>query len=218
MGSNKLLNNADYFMIKAPSTALPITTRQKKRAVDLAIVIPSLILSAPLFLIIALLVRFSSGSPVLFRQKRVGEGGQTFNMYKFRTMVNGSDKFDPERYDERNHKVADDPRVTRIGRFLRKTSLDELPQLYNVLRGDMSMVGPRPELPWIVATYQPWQLERLAVPQGITGWWQINGRSKNPMHLNVEFDVYYVRNHSLTLDLLILLRTPFVVLLGIGAF
>lgn len=205
-------------MIDVPSTTLPVSARQFKRLADIALSSVMLVLAAPIFLLISVALRISSGSPVIFRQMRVGEGGQLFEMYKFRSMVPLDANFDAENYDERTHKSAADPRITKIGRILRKTSLDELPQLINVLRGDMSMVGPRPELPWIVSGYQQWQLERLTVPQGITGWWQINGRSKNPMHENVEFDVYYVRNYSLWLDCQILFRTPFTVLFGIGAF
>jgi lipopolysaccharide/colanic/teichoic acid biosynthesis glycosyltransferase len=115
-------------------------------------------------------------------------------------------------------KRKDDPRVTRIGRFLRRFSLDELPQLWNVLKGEMSLVGPRPEQLWLVDQYEPWQRKRFAVPQGITGWWQINGRSDKPLHLNTEDDLYYVYNYSVWLDIWILLRTPLAVLQGKGAF
>jgi len=108
--------------------------------------------------------------------------------------------------------------VTPVGRFLRRYSLDELPQLVNVLVGDMSLVGPRPELPSLVERYQPWQMKRFAVPQGLTGWWQISGRSSKAKHLHVEDDLYYIRNYSILLDVQILLRTPFAVLRGEGAF
>jgi lipopolysaccharide/colanic/teichoic acid biosynthesis glycosyltransferase len=116
------------------------------------------------------------------------------------------------------HKVRNDPRVTRIGRFLRRTSLDEFPQVYNVLRGEMSLVGPRPEIPELVEKYDPWQRKRFAVPQGISGWWQVNGRSDKPMHLHTEDDLYYVQNYSLWLDIAILVRTFWAVLRGKGAF
>lgn len=116
------------------------------------------------------------------------------------------------------HKSDPDPRVTRVDRILRKTSLDELPQLVNILRGEMSLVGPRPKLPNLVEKYEPWQRKRFAVPQGITGWWQVNGRSNKPMHLNTEDDLYYVQNYSLLLDLQILLKTILVVFRGKGAF
>jgi lipopolysaccharide/colanic/teichoic acid biosynthesis glycosyltransferase len=112
----------------------------------------------------------------------------------------------------------DDPRVTRFGRWLRKTSFDEFPQLWNVIRGDMSMVGPRPEMPFIVERYEPWQMRRLDVPQGITGLWQIAGRKQLPLHLNLEYDFYYIRNWSLLLDVVILLRTFPAVFFGSGAY
>jgi lipopolysaccharide/colanic/teichoic acid biosynthesis glycosyltransferase len=116
------------------------------------------------------------------------------------------------------HKTNDDPRVTRIGRKLRRTSLDELPQLINVLRSEMSLVGPRPEMPYIALEYEPWQWQRFRVPPGITGWWQVNGRSDKPMHLHTEDDLYYIQNYSFWLDLRILLKTIIVVLHGHGAY
>jgi len=115
-------------------------------------------------------------------------------------------------------KRRDDPRITRVGRFMRRTSLDELPQLFNVLMGDMSLVGPRPELPWLVERYEPWQRKRFAVPQGITGWWQVNGRSDKPMHLSTEDDLYYIQNYSILLDIIILWKTLTAVLKRRGAF
>ena len=118
----------------------------------------------------------------------------------------------------RKIKRPGDPRITPLGAFLRRFSLDELPQLINVLRGDMSLVGPRPELPQLVATYEPWQHVRHVVPPGMTGWWQINGRSEVPMHLNTQLDLYYIQHYSVLLDLKILARTASVVIRGRGAF
>jgi len=163
-------------------------------------------------------------SPVLFTQKRVGEDGEIFDMCKFRTMVADADKrfssvlgHDSEGNLIFKHK--DDPRITRIGRFLRRSSIDELPQLFNVLKGEMSLVGPRPELPFVVETaYEPWQRKRFAVPPGITGWWQISGRSDNPMHLHTEDDLYYISHYSLLLDLQILWKTVGAVVKGKGAY
>jgi lipopolysaccharide/colanic/teichoic acid biosynthesis glycosyltransferase len=116
------------------------------------------------------------------------------------------------------HKHRADPRVTRVGGVLRRFSIDELPQLVNVIKGEMSLVGPRPELPWMVDRYEGWQRKRFAVPPGITGWWQISGRSDRPMHLHVEDDLYYIQNYSIWLDLRILSRTVGVVLSGQGAY
>jgi lipopolysaccharide/colanic/teichoic acid biosynthesis glycosyltransferase len=174
-------------------------------------------------LVIAIAIRLETKGPALFRQRRVGENGRLFDMLKFRTMVADAEARQGEvltKIDtgELVHKRRDDPRVTRVGRLLRRYSLDEFPQLINVLRGDMSLVGPRPELPWLVEKYNPWQRKRFAVPQGITGWWQISGRSDKPMHLNTDDDLYYVYNYSLWLDLWILLRTPLAILKGRGAF
>ena len=144
-------------------------------------------------------------------------------MIKFRSMYQDAEKRWQEvakRDKDGNliHKQTDDPRITRIGRFLRRTSLDELPQLLNVIYGEMSLVGPRPEIPYITAEYEPWQWQRFRVPPGITGWWQVNGRSDKPMHLHTEDDLYYIQNYSFWLDLRILLMTVLVVLRGQGAY
>jgi lipopolysaccharide/colanic/teichoic acid biosynthesis glycosyltransferase len=114
--------------------------------------------------------------------------------------------------------MPDDPRVTRVGRFLRRTSLDEIPQLFNVLKGEMSLVGPRPEMPNLVEKYDLWQRKRFTVPQGMTGWWQVNGRSDKPMHLHTDEDLYYVQNYSIWLDLQIIFKTIWVVLRRKGAY
>jgi exopolysaccharide biosynthesis polyprenyl glycosylphosphotransferase len=210
-------------MLDLRAPALNDYQRMVKRAFDLAISIfvlpPSLILMG----IIALMIRLEGSGPILFSQQRVGENGRLFRMYKFRTMVPNAEQMrhTVERIDDEGnliHKSMNDPRVTRIGRFLRRTSLDELPQLFNVISGDMSLIGPRPELPYLVEKYEPWQRTRFAVPQGITGWWQVNGRSDKPMHLHTEDDLYYVRNYSLILDIRILLKTIATVFRGRGAY
>ncbi|NQU43776.1 sugar transferase [bacterium] len=166
----------------------------------------------PFALLFALLIRLDSRGPVLFVHERIGQGGRVFRMYKFRTMY-----LDSEPYAEAPQDQSD-PRVTRFGRFLRKTSLDEIPQVLNVLRGDMSLVGPRPEMPFIVKTYVEWQKARLRVKPGVTGLWQVAGRKNLPLHFNLEYDFYYVKNQSLALDIEILIRTIPAVLLSKGAF
>jgi exopolysaccharide biosynthesis polyprenyl glycosylphosphotransferase len=194
-----------------------------KRVFDLAVCGTLLLLVLPVMSLVALAVRLDSPGPVLFKQKRIGENGRPFVMYKFRSMVADAEVRAREviqRDASGNviHKVRNDPRVTRVGAIIRRTSLDELPQLFNVIKGDMSLVGPRPELPWLVEMYEPWQYVRFAVPQGITGWWQINGRSDKPMHLHTHDDLYYVQNYSLLLDIQILWKTLPAMLKKKGAF
>lgn len=194
-----------------------------KRLMDLVLASIGLLLLWPLMLVVAIAIKLEDGGPILYSSARVGENGRIFYMHKFRSMVVNADKLQHiVNHVDENGKVlfkhADDPRITRLGRFLRRTSIDELPQLFNVIKGEMSLVGPRPELPWLVETYEPWQRKRFAVPQGITGWWQVNGRSDNPMHLHTDQDLYYVQHYSLWLDIQILWRTLSVVLRGRGAY
>jgi exopolysaccharide biosynthesis polyprenyl glycosylphosphotransferase len=210
-------------MLAVRAPAINEQQRIAKRIFDL--VIGSLMLATlwPLMLLISALIRRDSPGPAIFRQTRIGENGLPFEMYKFRTMVENAESLRHvvETEDENGnllHKSPTDPRITRIGHFLRRTSVDELPQLFNVLRGNMSLVGPRPELPYIVEKYQPWQHARHSVPPGITGWWQVNGRSDKPMHLHTEDDIYYVKNCSIWLDIQILLKTTLVVFLKKGAY
>jgi len=210
-------------MLDLRAPALSETQRLMKRAFDLLLVFLSTPLLLPVMALIAVAIRLEGPGPVLFRQPRVGENGRIFQMLKFRTMVPDAEALRHlvESRDEQGqliHKHANDPRVTRVGRWLRQSSLDELPQAFNILIGDMSLVGPRPELPYLVEKYQSWQRRRFAVPQGLTGWWQVNGRSDRPMHLNTEDDLYYVQNYSVFLDMLILIKTVGVVLRGKGAF
>jgi len=197
--------------------------RMVKRTFDLVITIALLPIILPLMGIIAMAIRLGSPGKVLLKQPRAGENGRIFMMFKFRTMIDNAEEMRHlvEKHDEGGriiHKTTDDPRVTRLGRILRRTSLDELPQFFNVLKGDMSLVGPRPELPYLVEQYEPWQRQRFVVPPGMTGWWQIQGRSERPMHLNTDDDLYYVQNHSLLLDIYILVKTIGVVILGKGAY
>lgn len=193
-----------------------------KRAVDIVAAAAGLILTTPIWLIAALAVKTDSAGPVFFRQVRVGRDGRLFTLYKFRSMtVDAEDSLidlrDRNEADGPYFKVAADPRITRIGRWLRRYSVDELPQLLNVLRGDMSLVGPRPPLPGEVAEYPDWFRRRLTVPPGMTGLWQVSGRFLLPFHEAARLDVFYVDHWSFGLDLKILLRTPLVVLSGRGA-
>jgi exopolysaccharide biosynthesis polyprenyl glycosylphosphotransferase len=182
-----------------------------KRAFDLVGAAAGIALAAPLMAWVAWRLR-REGTRPFFVQERVGQGGRTFRMWKFRTL---REECEPYAVAPR---AAGDPRVTPFGRWLRATSIDELPQLWNVLRGEMSLVGPRPEMPFIAAGYDDWQRRRLAVKPGITGLWQILGRKDLPMHENLQYDFYYIRNRSLVLDLSILLRTVGAVLSRRGAF
>ncbi|MCC6148055.1 MAG: sugar transferase [Anaerolineaceae bacterium] len=210
-------------MLDLRAPALTEYQRIGKRAFDLVVsglMIPFLL---PVMGVVAMLIRLDSGGPVLYRAKRVGENGKLFMMHKFRTMVQGADRMvnQPFYLDELGrpvYKTPNDPRITRFGAFLRKTSLDELPQIWNVIRGEMSLVGPRPELPTLVEKYAPWQRKRFTVPQGITGWWQVHERSDKPMHLHTEEDLYYVQNYSIWLDFQILMKTLSAVLRGKGAY
>lgn len=183
-----------------------------KRAMDLVVTV----LLAPVWLpaaaVIALLILIEDGRSILFSQRRVGLGGDEFTLWKFRTMRADSDPYAVAPTDPR------DARVTRVGRFLRKTSLDEIPQFWNVLNGSMSMVGPRPEMPFLVKQYEEWQRSRLDVKPGLTGLWQVVGRKNLPLEFNIEYDLWYIRNRSLLLDFIIVLKTVPAVLFGRGAF
>ena len=183
-----------------------------KRIVDVAGAVVGLILFGPLMLWCARKIVRESTGPALFRQGRVGRDGKTFEIYKFRTMYENAEHYEVAPHD------GSDPRITPFGRWLRGTSIDELPQLYNVLKGEMSLVGPRPEMPFIVETYDEWQRRRLSVKPGITGLWQILGRKDLPMHENLQYDFYYIRNRSLSQDLSIMVRTVGAVLFRRGAF
>ena len=191
-----------------------------KRGFDLVFTSLSLIVALPMMLIVGTVIILLDGFPVFFHQDRVGENGRLFKIHKFRTMVINSVATTGFLDDNGNqiHKIRNDPRITKLGRFLRRFSLDEIPQLFNVLAGEMSIVGPRPELPAIVEKYERWQRKRLSVPPGITGWWQVTGRSDKLMHLHTEDDIYYVLNYSIWLDIRIIIRTVWVVLIGLGSF
>jgi exopolysaccharide biosynthesis polyprenyl glycosylphosphotransferase len=197
--------------------------RVTKRVMDMVLSTVGLVVLSPLLILIWIAVKLDSPGPGLFVTERIGENGTIFHMYKFRTMIRDAQKFQPDVVDadaegRTVYKIKNDPRVTRLGKWLRRTSLDELPQLVNILKGEMSLVGPRPEQPFITKTYDHWQWERLSVPPGLTGWWQVSGRSDVPMNLNTQYDIYYVRNYSPALDLKILLKTLGTVISGKGAY
>jgi exopolysaccharide biosynthesis polyprenyl glycosylphosphotransferase len=210
-------------MLDLRAPALTDYQRLVKRVFDLLLTILFLPINLVLMGLISIAIKLEGPGEIIFRQNRVGENGRIFEMLKFRTMIPGAEELKEEvgMVNSRGdlvYKSLDDPRVTRIGRFLRRTSLDELPQMINILKGEMSLVGPRPELPYLVDEYQPWQYKRFAVPQGLTGWWQVNGRADKPMHLHTEDDLYYIENYSVFLDLLILIKTIGAVIKGQGAF
>ncbi len=214
----------------------PVTTasRAAKRLMDLALAVPVVIALSPLLALIALLVRLDSPGPALFIQPRVGGrfrrgrwALETFPFRKFRTMRLNADPDVHRQHVMRfiagedqaavDHKIQNDARITRVGRWLRRFSLDELPQLWNVLTGDMSLVGPRPPIPYEVEVYTPEQMRRLAAKPGITGLWQVSGRSLTTFDGMVELDIEYARRQSLLFDLRILLKTIAVTLSGTGA-
>jgi exopolysaccharide biosynthesis polyprenyl glycosylphosphotransferase len=205
--------------------------RYTKRSFDVAAAGLILLLAWPLLLVIAVAIKLDSRGPVLYRQERIGENGRRFNIVKYRSMVANADPKIHEAHVTRlirenvslhesgqaTLKMAADPRITRVGRFLRKTSLDELPQLLNVIRGEMSLVGPRPPLPYEVAVYQDWHKRRLEAIPGVTGLWQVEGRNRVSFDEMVRLDLAYIERQSLWLDIKILFRTPFSMLKGHGA-
>lgn len=197
--------------------------RAWKRLTDLLISTLAIVVFSPLYLLIALAIKLDSPGPVIFRQTRVGRDGRQFVCFKFRTMSADAESRLAElkaqnEADGAIFKIRDDPRRTRVGRLLRRTSLDELPQFWNVLRGDMSVIGPRPPIPAEVEQYEPWHLRRLEVAPGITGLWQVSGRSDLTFDEMVLLDIYYIENWSPLLDLRIALKTIPTMLFGSGAY
>ncbi|MBF0441583.1 MAG: sugar transferase [Oligoflexales bacterium] len=194
-----------------------------KRIFDIVFSLAGLLMLSPLFLVIAVIIKLTSKGPVFYSQKRVGKGGRVFNFYKFRSMVVNADKI-KESLKNVNEatgpvfKMKHDPRVTKIGRFIRKYSIDELPQLFNVLKNDMSLVGPRPPIPDEVKKYKGWQTKRLAIQPGITCIWQTSGRSRIGFEDWVRMDIYYIENWSLWLDIKLLFKTVKTVVTADGAY
>jgi exopolysaccharide biosynthesis polyprenyl glycosylphosphotransferase len=206
-----------------------------KRVVDLAASVATIVIFAPLFALIAIMVKAFSPGPVLFRQIRAGRNGRPFTFYKFRTMRHDTDdaihreyassfiggkelRLRDEKSDKKIYKLPDDPRVTSIGKILRKTSMDELPQIFNVLKGDMSIVGPRPPIAYELTVYKEWHKRRLRAKPGMTGLWQVSGRSSVPFHDMVLLDLYYINRWSLLLDFEIMFKTVPVIVSGKGAY
>lgn len=189
-----------------------IVYQSVKRAFDVVSSGIALLLLSPLFPYLAWKIRRDSPGPAFFTQERVGKDGRIFLLYKFRTMYIGAPKY------ANSPRTDVDPRITPFGRTMRRYSLDELPQLLNILKGDMSVVGPRPEMPFIVAKYAPWQKARLRTEQGLTGLWQVLGRKDLPLEENLEYDIYYVFNQSFFLDCAIVLKTIPHLILPKGAY
>ncbi len=181
-----------------------------KKIVDMTLSLIFFGIIIPLFVIIAISIKLNSPGPVFFRQTRIGKDGKPFILYKFRTMHN-----DCEAYAVSPKHNPNDPRITGLGMYLRKTGLDELPQLINVIKGDMSLVGPRPEMPFIVAEYTQDQMFRLGALPGLTGLWQISHHRSEPIHDNLFYDRYYIQNQSLSLDIWIIIQTIHITLKNI---
>lgn len=206
------------------SLVLKIRYYHLKRLFDITIATTTLILLSPFFLLVAIIIRVDSKGPFLFYQDRIGKQGQPFKMWKFRSMyVDAEERLNELRRNNEMQggvlfKMKRDPRITRVGRLIRKSSIDELPQLWNVLKGEMSLVGPRPPLPNEVAQYTNYQYRRLSVTPGITCIWQISGRSKIPFEQQVEMDLEYIDKQSFWLDFVILLKTIPAVLRANGAY
>lgn len=186
-----------------------------KRLIDIICSFVGILVLSPLFIIIAIIIKFTSKGPVFFSQKRVGRNGKEFDMYKFRSMVVNAEEL-KEKLAAQNEmsgpmfKMKDDPRVTKVGKFIRKTSLDELPQLWNVLKGDMSLVGPRPSLPKEVAQFDEWMYKRLDVKPGLTCYWQVSGRNNIDFEDWMKLDVKYVEEKNLWIDIKLICKTVFV--------
>jgi len=203
----RIVDDLSVTMDRGPSTSYE-WYGLSKRVLDVALSSIALVLLSPILLFIAMLIKLDSPGSVLFIQNRVGLNGRVFRIYKFRSMYAESAEYEP------SPTTSMDPRLTRIGRFLRRLSLDELPQLVNVIQGDMSLVGPRPEMPFIVQGYDPVQMKRLSVVPGITGLWQLSADRAFAIHENPDYDLYYVRNRGFFMDISILIHTALFAMRG----
>jgi len=233
--------DGDYSLVSSQLFIPADTTRyfgilgRLKRVFDLCIACLMLVAVSPVMLVIALLIKQADRGPVLFAQERLGRDGRPFKFYKFRSMAHNSDDAIHRQFvamfiggdesgcaesneGEKVFKMKEDPRITKIGSILRRTSLDELPQLFNIIKGEMSLVGPRPPIAYEIENYQPWHMERLKAVPGLTGLWQVSGRSSVSFEEMVRLDVRYINNWSPFLDLVIMLKTIPVVFQGTGGF
>lgn len=205
-------NNLEFQVINKENR---VVYNASKRLIDILLSLLGLIIVSPIMLIVAILIKLESTGPIIFSQKRVGLNGKEFNMLKFRSMVQNAEEL-KEKLQKQNEmsgpmfKMKEDPRVTKVGRLIRKTSIDELPQLINVLKGEMSLVGPRPSLPKEVAKFEPWMLERLNVKPGLTCYWQVSGRNNIDFEDWMKLDIKYVKERNLVLDIKLIFKTFFV--------
>ena len=188
-----------------------------KRIIDIVCSLMGLIVLGPVFIIVALVIKIESKGPIVFIQKRVGENGLTFNMYKFRSMVKNAEVLKENLADKNEmngpmFKIKEDPRITKVGKFIRRTSVDELPQLVNVLKGEMSLVGPRPSLPSEVINFEEWMMKRLQVKPGLTCYWQVSGRNDIEFKEWMKLDVKYVEERSTLVDIQLIFKTFFILL------
>ena len=210
------LKNRTYGNILAPEFAQTLKRKIFYRTLrgisDRILALLALTVFSPLLILLIIAIRIDSKGKAIFAHKRIGKNGKPFTLYKFRTMRAdcGAEEHAPV--------SLSDPRITRIGKILRKTSLDEVPQFWNIIKGEMSLIGPRPEMPFIVKQYGEKEKARLLVKPGLTGFWQIAGRKDLPLHENVEFDLWYIENRSIKLDLIILIKTVSVIFSGRGAY
>jgi len=211
-GKTEIDNVADTPIIDLTGPKIGLMRRTSKSIMDFFLAGAFLIISLPFWLVISLAIKLDTKGPILFRQSRIGEKGKEFTIYKFRTMFHNVGTF------EHSPTHKQDERITRVGKVLRRTSMDELPQLLNVLKGNMSLVGPRPEMPFLAAQYDRWQRKRLDVKPGITGLWQVLGRKDLPLEQNLQYDFFYIKNRTILMDLVILLKTVKVVIIGKGAY
>ncbi len=200
---------------EAVITDITIGYKFFKRVIDIVCSLSGLLLLSPVLIIVSILIKLESDGPIIFSQDRIGYKGKEFKMYKFRSMVVNAEEL-KKKLAERNEmsgpmfKMKNDPRVTKVGKFIRKTSIDELPQLINILKGEMSLVGPRPSLPKEVKEFEPWMIERLEVKPGLTCYWQVSGRNDIDFEDWMKLDIKYVRERSFWLDMKLIFKTFFV--------